>query len=114
MAKTSLFANVKSIGTPATAAKGKEKGEVTVKGVQQYAELVALQSAIAAILGTMEAEIKGTAFDLFIETAKETHTSPESFNGVEGIASVNMQMRKRGTNSPLNQSELDVLKTAGL
>lgn len=60
----------------------------------------------------MESEIKGKAFDVSIETAEETHKAPESFNGVEGIASVNAQMRKRGTNSPLNADKLEILETA--
>ena len=108
-----LFAKAKTIAAPAKAAKA-AKSEVSMPGLQQYAELKALQGAIAAVIGTLEAELKGTAFDMFIETAQETNSAPASFNGVEGIASVNMQMRKRGTNSPLNESELAILTAAGI
>ena len=108
-----LFATAKSIAPKVTKAKA-TKAEVTMPGLQQYAELKALQTAIEAVIGTMESEIKGQAFDMFIETAEETHKAPESFNGVEGIASVNVQMRKRGTNSPLKIEELEILEKAGL
>ena len=110
---SNLFATAKVIAPKVTKAKA-AKTEITMPGLQQYAELKALQGAIAAVLGTMETEIKGTAFDMFIETAEATHKAPESFNGTEGIASVNVQMRKRGTNSPLNDAELAILTDAGL
>lgn len=109
----SLFTTAKSIA-PVTKAAKATKADITMAGVQQYAELKALQTAIAAVIGTMEAEIKGQAFDMFIETAEDTHKAPDSFNGTEGIASVNVQMRKRGTNSPLNAAELEILTNAGL
>lgn len=108
-----LFATAKAIAPKVTKTKA-TKAEVTMVGLQQYAELKALQTAIEAVIGTMESEIKGQAFDMFIETAEETHKAPESFNGVEGIASVNVQMRKRGTNSPLKIEELEILEKAGL
>jgi hypothetical protein len=109
-----LFATAKTIDTPKTAAKKVDRSEVTIKGLQQYAELKALQGAIAAVIGTMESEIKEQAFDLFMEIAEKTHKAPASFNGVEGIATVNLQMRKRGTNSPLNEGELAILTDAGI
>ena len=108
-----LFATAKTIAPKVTKAKV-AKAEITMTGLQQYAELKALQTAIAAVIGTLESEIKGQAFDMFIETAEETNKAPESFNGVEGIASVNIQMRKRGTNSPLSAAELEILTNAGL
>ena len=109
-----LFAKAGTIAAPKAAKAKAVKTEVQMAGLQQYAELKALQGAIAAVIGTLENELKGTAFDMFIETAEETHKAPESFNGVEGIASVSVQMRKRGTNSPLNADELAVLEAAGL
>lgn len=109
-----LFASAKTIDTPKAAKTKATKAEVTIAGLQQYAELKALQGAIAAVIGTLETEIKGEAFDMFMEKAQETHKAPESFNGVEGIATVNIQMRKRGTNSPLSEGELAVLEAAGI
>lgn len=109
-----LFAAAKPIDSPKVAKAKAAKTEVTIAGLQQYAELKALQAAIAAVIGTLETEIKGQAFDMFVETAEETHKAPPSFNGVEGIATVNVQMRKRGTNSPLNDGELAVLEAAGI
>ena len=110
---TNLFAKAKTIAAPKAAAKA-QKTTINMPGLQQYAELKALQGAIAAVLGTMETEIKGQAFDQFLEVAQDTHQAPKSFDGVDGIATVNVQMRKRGTNSPLNPAELEVLSNAGL
>lgn len=109
-----LFASAKTIDTPKAAKAKATKAEVTIAGLQQYAELKALQGAIAAVIGTLETEIKGEAFDMFVEKAQETHKAPDSFNGVEGIATVNVQMRKRGTNSPLSEGELAILADAGI
>lgn len=109
-----LFAKAKAIPAAPKATAKATKSDVTIRGVQQYAELKALQGAIAAVIGTMEAEIKDTSFDMFLETAQETNKAPASFNGVEGIASVNIQMRKRGTNSPLSEGELAILAEAGI
>ena len=109
-----LFANAGTIAAPKAAKAKAAKAEVTMNGLQQYAELKALQGAIAAVLGTLESEIKGQAFDMMMEKAQETHKAPDSFNGVEGIATVNIQMRKRGTNSPLSEGELAILADAGI
>lgn len=109
-----LFAKAGTIATPKAAKAKPAKAEITMAGLQQYAELKALQGAIAAVLGTLESEIKGQAFDMMMETAEESHKAPDSFNGVEGIATVNIQMRKRGTNSPLSEGELAILSDAGL
>lgn len=109
-----LFSSAKTIDAPKVAKAKAAKAEVNIAGLQQYAELKALQGAIAAVIGTLETEIKGQAFDMFIERAEETHKAPESFNGVEGIATVNVQMRKRGTNSPLSEGELAILADAGI
>lgn len=113
-AKTSLFTKAAPIVSPKAAKAKAEKTTVQMSGVQQYAELKALAAAIAAVVGTLEAEIKGEAFDMFMEKAAETKRAPESFNGSEGYATVNVQMRKRGTNSPLNEGELAVLEAAGI
>lgn len=109
----SLFTNATALPAAKKAAKSK-KDEIAMTGLQQFAELSALQTSIGALLETMAQDIKGKAFDIFMETAEATHKAPSSFDGIEGTATVNIQMKKRSTVSALSESEQAALQAAGI
>jgi hypothetical protein len=108
---TSIFAKAKAVPAAKTAAK-KTKLEIAMEGVQSLAEIKAMIDSLAATAATLEADIKANGFQEFLNM--ETNVRPESFKGIDGEATCSVEMRKRGTNSALNEDEIKVLETCGL
>ena len=105
-----LFKNAKALA-PATSAAGrkKEKREVAIAGIQTLAELKAMAASIEAAIATVEAEVKDAGFSEFV-----TLSAADSFRGTDGFGSASVEMRKRGTNSALNEEEVSTLKDLGI
>jgi hypothetical protein len=61
---------------------------------------------------TLETEVKVAGFSKFMEIANGTR--PTSFEGIDGDATASVELRKRGTNSALNDDEVAALATAGI
>lgn len=110
----SLFANAQPVTKPAVA-NAKSKESIEVAGLEQYAMLDALGKNIATVQKTVGAVIKDEAMaDLFYNKAMEAGELPESLQGYEGIATASLECRKRGTNSPLTEQEVEVFEANGL
>ena len=108
----SIFAKAKTLDKPATAKAKQDKLEIEVSQIQKISEIKALIQTLEGTLVTLETEVKDAAFDIFC--GMETLTRPESFRGIDGAASASVEMRKRGTNSPLNEDEIKVLQECGI
>ncbi len=109
---TNLFAKAKTIAAPKSAAAKKARQEIAIAGLQSLAEIKALMQSLEAAAGTLESEIKEAGFAEFLEM--KTSVRPESFKGVDGLATCSVEMRKRGTNSALNADEVAALERLGL
>lgn len=110
----SLFANAKPLAKPAVAVKN-EKESIEVAGLEDYAKLDALVKSIGTVQKTVGAGIKDDVMaDLFYNKAMSDGELPESMEGVEGIAKASLECRKRGTNSPLSDQEVEVFQNHGL
>ena len=108
-----MFKDAKALtSAPKTVGKKKEREVVELNNVEQLAQLHALvkaaQGAISAIEGTLKEEV----FGMFLDRADGK--KPDSFDAQEGNGMLNLQMRKRGTNSPLGEDECSLLLEAGL
>lgn len=107
-----LFAKAKSLDKPATAKAKADKKELPVANLQKVAEIKALMQTLESTLKTLETEVKDAGFAMFLEM--DTVGRPESFRGIDGMAAASVEMRKRGTNSPLNEDEAKVLRELGI
>lgn len=95
---------------PTPKKKGKKGDEpVSIKGLRQYAEVVALFKTLEGVKKTLEEDIKGQGFDVFFERI-DGRSKPENFKGAEAGASASFEFRKRTTRSELSQDEIDLLK----
>lgn len=103
-----LFAKAGKLEKPKTPRAKKERDEVPMAQLQSLCEIKALIQSLTATAATLETEIKDAGFEHFMEL--ETNTRPESFRGTDGLASASIEMRKRSTNSPLNEDEVKVLE----
>lgn len=108
----SLFAKATVIATKPTGKARADKKEIALAGIQTLAEIEAMLKSLEAAKATIAGEIKEAGFAEFLEM--ETSVRPESFKGIDGQATCSVEMRKRGTNSALNDDEVNVLEKLGL
>lgn len=109
---TGMFSTAKKIEAKPTAKAKKEKLQVQLAGLSDLAKLDALIKAATAMKATIETDIKTAGFDKFMELAGGTR--PTSFEGTDGDATASVELRKRGTNSALNDDEVALLQEAGI
>lgn len=107
-----MFAKASKVAAKPTAAAKKTKQEILIPGIQKLAEMHALQASLKAAMDTLAGEIKEQGFGEFL--TMEGSIRPESFKGIDGQASCSVEMRKRGTNSALNEDEVAELEKLGL
>ena len=107
----SLFKKAAEV-TAKPAAVKKTKQEIAMAGIQQLAEFKAMMVSLEAASKTIEADIKEAGFAEFLQMSGKVR--PESFKGIDGQATCSVEMRKRGTNSALNEDEVETLKSFGL
>jgi hypothetical protein len=107
-----LFAAAKTLEKKPTAKAKQDKKEIPIAKIQQVAEIKALMQTLAGTLETLETEVKTAGFSQFLEM--DCVGRPESFRGTDGMASASVEMRKRSTNSALNEDEVKVLREHGI
>lgn len=110
-----MFTSAKPISNAVSVATKKDKKDkVAVGGLELLAELDAAIKALSTLKAAVDADVKEFGFQHLVSKAKADGKRPESFRGVEGIASASIEMRKRGTNSALNAQECELIRNAGL
>lgn len=109
---TGMFSTAKKIEAKPTAKAKKDKLQVEVKGLADLAKLDALIKAATAMKATLETEIKLFGFETFMDMAGGSR--PSSFEGIDGVATASVELRKRGTNSALNEDEAAALQSVGI
>ena len=111
--KTNLFQKAAVVTTAAPVPKKSKKTEILIVGLKEYAELDAIIKFAGSLSSTVGSEIKsGPIMDQCVAALTEG-ILPESFRGIEDDASASCEIRKRSTNSPLNDAELAELAAAG-
>lgn len=111
-----MFKTAKTLNSSVktTAGKKKDKEIIELPGAEQLAHLDAVIKAATAAKDAIENGLREVVLDKFMDQIGDTGKKPESFYGVEGFAEVNLQMRKRGTNSALNADEQELLSNKGV
>jgi len=107
-----LFEKATKVPAKATGKAKTDKQEIAIAGIESLAQIKAMMANLEAVAKTLETDIKAAGFQEFLDM--ETNVRPESFKGIDGLASASVEMRKRGTNSALNEDECSVLKQLGL
>lgn len=109
-----MFKNAKIL-EKAPEVKGKKapREEVKVKGVEEFAQLAAAEKAIASAKAVLQESMVETVSAKFMKDIKDSGgKTPDSFNAVEGLGSINCQLKKRSTASALNEEERQILDGA--
>ena len=109
----SLFANAVILKPVKSIAK-KTKDEIEMPGLKTVAMVDALIKTLSTLQSTLTKELKDTAAVLFYTQAAESGKAPVTFRGVDGDASGAFECRKRSTNSPLAEDEVELLVKSGL
>jgi hypothetical protein len=109
-----MFAKAASL-TPTikAGAAGKARKEIPIDGLFAYANIDAAIKALEGLKASYEPKVKGLAFDSFMTLCTADNKKPESFTGTDGDATASMELRKRGTNSPLKEEEQALLLSNG-
>lgn len=108
----SMFKKAAALPEKPKAKKG-SKVEVAVAGLHQLAMVHALFTALETVKTTLETSVKDLGFAYFQTQMHLTGTKPDSFRGIEGDAQASIELRKRGTNMPLNPAQVEQLRAAG-
>ena len=109
------FKNAKTLANAAPSPKGKKKERdvVEIKGVERLVYLDVAIKMLGAAKEKIESAITEKARTRFMRVIKQNGGKPpESFNGIEGLAEINFQLRRRSSNSALNEEELKSLADA--
>lgn len=105
-----LFTSAKSV---APSKKKAEKEVIEIQNLAHLAEIDAAIKALSALKESYEHGVKERALDHFASFAKK----PENCDGVDpddSTATASVQLRKRASNSPLKDSEVEYLATLGI
>lgn len=112
---TGMFSTATALKPTAKTAKAKkERVQVAIAGMQDIAVLDAMIKAATAMKTTLEANVKADGFTRLYNTAIETGAKPESFEALDRDSMASVQLRKRGTNSALNDDEVAALQSVGV
>lgn len=104
----SLFTTSKALPAAKTGKAKKEKKQIEVNGLSDLAKLDALIKAAVAMKETLQTQVNAVGFDTFMEM-HGTPTRVSSIEGLNGMATASIEMRKRSTSSALNDDEIAVL-----
>lgn len=110
-----MFEKAKSNTKPAPKKGKKEKRQVEVAGLNEYAAFVAVEKALEGVKQALAANVKEQVVAEFVRAGSEKGVRPESFRGVDGEkASASCEMRKRSTRSGLSATEQEFLNEHGI
>jgi hypothetical protein len=112
MAAKNLFSVAKSLENPKVASSPKTK--TTIEGLQMYASCLSVVEWVNGIAASYRTQVQDQARELFLDQGMKTESQPASFDAEEGVASANIQCRKRSSASALTEIELDVLNANGI
>lgn len=94
--------------------KAAAKPSVEMPGMRRLAAIRAAIDSLKAMAAIEEASIKGAVSAKFIKDGCEIQDRPQNFDGVDGTASGNCQLKIRSTASILSEEEIETLTKAGL
>lgn len=100
-----LFDAAKPINSAKPARGRTVKAEVATPGIEGYAAIDSVKKFLDGLQKTLASPLKEGIARYCIEA-----NSTDSYRALDGKASASMEMRKRGTNSPLSDDEIALAK----
>lgn len=107
-----MFKNAAKIEAKPTAAAKATKKEIPIEGLEAMANIDAAIKALEGLKASFEPKVKERALQAAL--LMSNGRKPDSFVGVDGIATGSMEFRKRGTNSALKEEENALLAAHGI
>ncbi len=108
-----MFKKATTIKTETPKAKKSDKEQIVIKGLQDLALLSALIKKATAMQETIKSTVNAVGFEKFASMAGNS-TRPSSFEGLDGVATASVEVRKRSTGSVLTDEEVKLLDEAGI
>jgi hypothetical protein len=115
--KMGMFGTAKEVGPTKKAAKGKKdlpKNLPVIEGLEKLAALRKLQKALKGIEETLKDDVDQVVADMFLQQGMIRTAKPDNFNGKEGKAEANHQLKDRSSASALSDIELSLLTKYGI
>lgn len=106
MAATNLFSTATVLEAKGSKAKKPAKSYVLVEGLELYAAIDHSIKWLKTVLETTKSTISETAIEKFVADGVKIGAKPANFDGEEGKATANIQLRKRSSASGLNDIEV--------
>jgi hypothetical protein len=108
MAATNLFTTAKVIEAKGTAGKKSAKSLTLIEGLEVYAAIDHSIKWLKTVLETSKGIVAETAIQKFIADGIKALAKPANFDGEEGDATGNIQLKKRMSTSGLNDIEKEL------
>lgn len=105
-----MFKTAPVIVTKKTPA-AKDKLEVAVPALDDYASVAALIAALEAVLESLEGEVKDTVRTEFVNQGQLIKKRPDNFRAISKQATASCELRKRSVRSVLSDAEVEELKS---
>lgn len=109
MATTNLFKNAKTLEAKGATAKKAAKTKTLVEGLELYAAIDHASKWLKTLLETAKSAVAESVTDKFIADGINDEVKLANFDGEEGKATGNIQLKKRSSASGLNDIELAIL-----
>lgn len=91
--------------------EGKKAPEVKMTEIDTYASLCSLQKTIEAKIKEIRVTVEEHIVDYFVKNGAKKGEQPDNFRAVGKKASGSCELRRRSSNSVLNEQEREVLDT---
>lgn len=104
-----LFTTAKVLEAKGTKAKKPVKVTTLVEGLELYAALDHSIKWLKTVLETTKTTVLETAIQKFVTDGARLQSKPTNFDGEEGKATANIQLKKRASTSGLNDIELELV-----
>lgn len=100
--------------SPTKKGKGKEREAVEIENLDTLASFKVLEKVLEQEAGLIEANVRQLVIDRYVEAMAENGKKPDSFVGVGEHSSASCEIRRRGSNMPLDEETALALQGRGI
>ena len=109
-----FFGKAEVVKAPKKGAAKKDEDFKVVEGLEEYAVIDTAIKTLTSLLDVAGGVVREQMRKTFIATAVATHRKPSSYKGIEGAATASLEIRKRSTNSKLDETQVEILDDLGI
>lgn len=110
------FADAETLATVASPKKSssKNRDEVEIDGLDKLAAFKVLEKVLESEASLVEAAVRSEVVEKYIEGMMESGRKPDSFLGTGDTSSASCEIRRRGSNMPLDDDTVKSLTAKGI